>query len=362
MKPAAGKVSIMMPVYNGEKYIESAIQSVVSQSYQNWELIIVNDGSTDQTTKILEKFSDQRIKKLHQKNQGEAAARNTALANMEGEYLAFLDADDLFFPDFLKNMIDFLANRAELDACYCDGWYIDTDGNQLDTLSKQRRGPFENNIFEALVRASDVFGPPTCTLIRREIVSQQAIQFDTRIIIGPDWDFFIKVAQFANWGYLEFKGVKYRVHQTNITLTTSSIKRQESLALCRENAIHNTSFEHCSNEVRYYVFYDLLINIIFDQPERQDAWIQSAQFSRLSRKDSSKILRLTAAKSISQAQTCPLTKGWLKKSILLNPFDFKTWLIYFLNGFSPNIAQKILITRHNSVQSPNNSPFKINAK
>jgi len=357
-----GRVSIMMPVYNGEKYIQAAIQSVILQTYQNWELVIVNDGSSDRTPMILVNFTDIRIKVIHQENQGEATARNTALKYMEGEYLAFLDADDLYFPEFLESMVNFLINRPTLDAVYCDGWYIDTNDNYLELLSNQRRGPFQNDIFEALVRASDVFGPPTCTLIRRKIISINQIEFDPRIVIGPDWDFFIKVAQFSKWGYLELKGVKYRVHQTNITLTTSTTKRLESLALCRENTIKNIRFDGCANEVKYYAFYDLLVNIIYSQSKRQEEWFNSIQFSKILKKDRAKLLRLTAVESIIKDQSNLFVKEWLQKSFSLNPTDIKTCLLLLLVILSPNITHKILIMRHNSVQSANNSPFKIDSK
>ena len=362
MEFIAGKVSIMMPVFNGEKFIEFAITSILDQTYQDWELIVVNDGSTDQTTTILDRFQDGRIKIIHQKNQGEAVARNTALTEMNGEFLSFLDADDLYFPGFLESMSGFLSSQPEIDACYCDGWYIDTQDQILTQLSGQRRGPFEGDIFEPLIRASDVFGPPTCTLIRRKLVQEHQIQFDPRIVIGPDWDFFIQVAQFSKWKYLNYQGVKYRVHQTNITLTTSSSKRRESLAICRENAIRNVRFQDCAEEVKYYVFYDLLINILFDQPERLNAWLLSENFKSLSSKNKAKLLRLSAAELISGKKAIPLANAWLTDSLSLNRRDMKTVFIYNLNKFAPNLCQKILFKRHNSVQSAHNSPFKITAK
>jgi len=362
MEFLTGKVSIMMPVFNGEKFVESAIRSILTQTYENWELIIVNDGSTDKTPSILEQFQDSRVKIIHQENQGEAVARNAALRSMNGEFLSFLDADDLYFPFFLESMVKFLISQPDIDACYCDGWYINTEDEILTPLSSQRRGPFRGDIFEPLIRASDVFGPPTCTLIRRNIVEKHQLEFDPRIIIGPDWDFFIKIAQFTNWEYLDFKGVKYRVHQTNITLTTSSFKRRESLAICRENAILNVRFQNCTNEVKYYVFYDLLINILYDQPERLNYWLKSEIFNSLLPKDRAKLLRLTAAEMISEGIANPFVNAWLRDSLKLNQMDVKTLSIYYLNKFVPNICQKILFHRHNSVQSPQQSPFKIHNK
>ena len=95
-------VSIIMPAYNAEKYIEEAIESVLKQTYRNWELIIVNDCSIDATEQIVKKYQeqDERIK-FHSltENQGVANARNTALQNAVGRYIAFLDSDDMWLPE-----------------------------------------------------------------------------------------------------------------------------------------------------------------------------------------------------------------------------------------------------------------------
>lgn len=88
-------ISIIMPAYNAEKYIAEAIESVIKQSYSNWELIIVNDGSIDQTANCVQKFKDRRIRYFDQGNRGASAARNIALSVMQGDFFCFLDADDV---------------------------------------------------------------------------------------------------------------------------------------------------------------------------------------------------------------------------------------------------------------------------
>ena len=100
-------ISIIMPVYNSEKYISEAIESVCNQSYKNWELLIVNDGSTDYTSKIIDDFAkkDSRIKVFHRKNEGVSMARNFALNQICGEYVTFIDSDDMYHADRLKRML-----------------------------------------------------------------------------------------------------------------------------------------------------------------------------------------------------------------------------------------------------------------
>ena len=90
------KVSIIMPVYNAEKYVSEAIESVRNQSYENWELIIVDDGSTDHSPEIIDRYAqkDVRIQSFHNKNEGVSAARNFALSKISGELVTFIDSDD----------------------------------------------------------------------------------------------------------------------------------------------------------------------------------------------------------------------------------------------------------------------------
>jgi glycosyltransferase involved in cell wall biosynthesis len=194
-----------MPAYNAEAYIGQAIESVLAQSYQRWELVVVDDGSIDGTGRIASRYGDSRIRLIRQDNQGEAAARNTALSNIQGEYLAFLDADDLYLPHHLDTTVGYLQAQSKAEGVYTDGYYIDQMGSQLQTLSSRRRGPFEGNLFEEVLYGSDVFGPPTCVVLRNQLIESHGLKFDEEIVIGPDWDFFAKYAELGDFGYIEQK-------------------------------------------------------------------------------------------------------------------------------------------------------------
>ncbi|WP_163409473.1 glycosyltransferase family 2 protein [Flavobacterium ajazii] len=127
-------VSILTPTYNAEKFIQATIESVLNQTYQNWEMILVDDGSTDQTVPIIEDFAqqDNRIKlfKLSE-NKGNGFARNAALENAVGKYIAYLDADDLWFPEKIEKQIHFLKRN---DLYFTFSFYdsIDEEGNNLN--------------------------------------------------------------------------------------------------------------------------------------------------------------------------------------------------------------------------------------
>lgn len=127
-------VSILIPTFNAEKFIKAAVESVQKQTYENWEMILVDDASTDETVKIIADFAqkDSRIKHYQlQTNSGNGFARNIALEKASGKYIAFLDADDLWFPEKLEKQIQFLkANNLSFTFSFYD--CIDDNGNNLN--------------------------------------------------------------------------------------------------------------------------------------------------------------------------------------------------------------------------------------
>jgi glycosyltransferase involved in cell wall biosynthesis len=108
------KVSVIMAAYNAERYIREAIHSILSQTFGNFEFLIVNDGSTDATKEILEQYDDPRIRVMHQSNQGCASARDRAIAQASGEYIAIMDADDISLPNRLEKTVAYLDEHPEV--------------------------------------------------------------------------------------------------------------------------------------------------------------------------------------------------------------------------------------------------------
>lgn len=127
-------VSIIMPSYNTERFIADSIQSVLNQTYQNWELIIVDDCSTDNTDSVVATISDNRVKYLkNEKNSGAAVSRNRALREAKGKWIAFLDSDDLWMPNKLEKQIKFMEENA-YHFSYTNYEEIDEDSNPLGKL------------------------------------------------------------------------------------------------------------------------------------------------------------------------------------------------------------------------------------
>lgn len=127
------KVTVLMPAYNAENFIAEAIRSVLEQSFADFELLIVNDGSTDSTAKIIDSFKDQRIVQIYQPNKGIAAALNTGLSHARAPYVARFDADDICYPDRLKVQYDFITTYSDYGIIGSGADYVDADGHYVFT-------------------------------------------------------------------------------------------------------------------------------------------------------------------------------------------------------------------------------------
>ncbi|MFR0523089.1 glycosyltransferase family 2 protein [Limosilactobacillus reuteri subsp. suis] len=130
-KLISGLVSIIMPCYNGETFIKETIESVLNQTYQLWELLIIDDGSQDNSVDIIKSYqADQRIKLIQQPNGGSAMARNNGIRHSQGQYMALLDSDDIWLPNFLEEQIKFMKSKNAICVC-CSYGRIDEKSNDI---------------------------------------------------------------------------------------------------------------------------------------------------------------------------------------------------------------------------------------
>ena len=335
-------VSIIMPAYNVQQYIGLAIESVLAQRFVDWELVIVNDGSKDNTRDVIARYTDPRITCIDQQNGGEAAARNTALDHIQGDYIAFLDADDFYRNDHLELTIGYLQQHAEKDAVYTDGVHIDPQGKQLMSLSSRRRGPFEGDLFEQIIRASDVFGPPGCVVVRAAPIQHAHLRFDTGIGYGTDWDFWARFSATAQFGYVNEATYFYRIHPTNLTLSTDTQKRFLAWSKCRSRAIKMGEFNTCSLDAREAIFYDLLVVLLNGKPDEQGRVVLWPEFKELPVFTQAKLLRLMASKAVAATGGSPYVKEWFELSRKLNPSDWRGRMLFVLYKFSPGLCHRML--------------------
>jgi glycosyltransferase involved in cell wall biosynthesis len=197
-----------MPCYNAAKYLDDAIDSLRAQTYGDFELLAVDDGSKDETLARLEQNAarDPRIRFFSQKNAGPSAARNIALRHVMGEYVCFLDADDVLLPQKLERQIRFLQQHPQVDLVYSD--YYTGDANLDLTALTAIRFP-QIDMLEA-VALRNAF-PPLVPLFRRRLMDAVG-EFDEAFRMTEDWDYWIRCAKLGTFAYLPGAMVIYRTH------------------------------------------------------------------------------------------------------------------------------------------------------
>ena len=182
------RLSIILPVFNGEEFLKETIESVISQIFQDWELIIVNDGSTDSSEDISINFAqhDSRIKIFSQSNQGLSSARNAGFAQCNGELIGFLDADDLYLSECLDIVSHrFTTSKADL---IISGYYYFQNNNQLHS---HRLGERQISHLE-LIKGN--LAPPVAHFIRKDFANELG-GFDASLRSCEDWDFWIRAGK-----------------------------------------------------------------------------------------------------------------------------------------------------------------------
>lgn len=198
-------ISIIVPAYNAEKYLRESVDSALCQTHNEREIIVINDGSTDRTSQILTEYGD-KIRVVHQTNQGSAVACNTGVAVAHGEWIAFLDADDIWLPEKLAQQIEHCGNTAisHTDSiCFGDALSCDIRRSSFEP-------PYSGKVLKELLIRN--FITKSTVLMRRQVF-QDIGGFDPSYIAVEDWPFFLKVCAEHELGYLPEALVRYRVHK-----------------------------------------------------------------------------------------------------------------------------------------------------
>lgn len=177
--------SVIIPTYNRAKMVVKAINSVQHQTYSDWELIVVDDGSTDNTKETIEIINDNRIKYIYQKNAERSAARNNGIANAKGNYICFLDSDDYFLPTRLEGLKRFIDECSEKHALFYTAIIFDKDG-VLKERTEVKRG--SNTVFDFVTNA--IIGTPQ-TCIHKALLESNL--FNPSFRIGEDMELWLRI-------------------------------------------------------------------------------------------------------------------------------------------------------------------------
>jgi teichuronic acid biosynthesis glycosyltransferase TuaG len=251
-------VSIIMPAYNAERYILSSIQSVINQSFQNWELIIIDDGSTDNTAKIVKSIQevDDRIVYFYQQNKRLGAARNSGFKIAKGNWIAFLDSDDLWKPSKLELQVDFVEKN-QVDVVFTDGDIL-IEQTQEKQPYITRSGWFTGDEMYDILYVENIV-PVLSVLMNRSWIDKIGQQDESMSIFGcEDWDYWLRIAKSGGKFYgISEKLFYYRVHSQAMSRNNTIMKLAESTALYNNIDIKSTGNKFLRNR-----FQDLCVPII----------------------------------------------------------------------------------------------------
>lgn len=215
-------ISVIVPSYNCARYIAAALESALQQDYPNKEILVVDDGSTDNSLEVLRGFGD-RIQVITQANAGAAAARNTGLRAAKGEYLAFLDADDLWLPGKLTAQANYLDAHPEIGLVYSawQEWHARADGEfdpppavpasdaSTEIVAQESGWMYNRLLLDCAIHT-------TTAMIRGKVAGEVGL-FDVKLRRGQDYDYWLRVSRVTPIHKLKAVLSLYRIHRESIT-------------------------------------------------------------------------------------------------------------------------------------------------
>jgi glycosyltransferase involved in cell wall biosynthesis len=262
------KVTILMPVYNGEKYVKEAIKSILDQTYQDFEFLIINDGSTDQSLRIIKKFDDQRIRVMeNEHNMGLIASLNKGIENSRGEYIARMDGDDVSLPQRLEIQVAYMDKHPEIGIA---GSFVKIKNNGIEYAGRYFR---ESEEIKANLLFNTAFAHPS-VIIRKELLSKNNLKFDENFKHAEDYDLWERAANFAKFSNIPDILLIYRKHQDNVCNVYADIQSDNARKV-RSRVLKKMGIDASENELMIHESIKKPSNLEFDDfIKRKETWLQ----------------------------------------------------------------------------------------
>ncbi len=214
------EVSVVVPAHNAESTLAATIDSALAQTFADLEVIVVDDGSTDDTAKVVLGFSDPRVKLVVTSNGGVSRARNRGIGMGRGELIALLDADDTWLPEKVERQVSFMRSHPEVGLCSTAAIRVDAGGDPIGPIPVL---PFRDYCLGLLMH-SMIAGCVSSGMVRREVVST-AGGFDPKFSQGADWDFWLRASLVTPVKPLPLPLVRYRDHSSNMSKDVALLER-----------------------------------------------------------------------------------------------------------------------------------------
>jgi glycosyltransferase involved in cell wall biosynthesis len=220
-------VTVICPTYNAAAFIEPTIQSVLHQTYRDFEFIVVDDGSTDHTKQVIEKYAN-KIRYVYKENGGQSSSRNAGIRIAQGKYIALIDHDDLWLPNKLELQVQEIAksDSTGLVTCSCTGF---RDGKDTGTHTPRINSLNRKQLIKRLL-LGNVIGSCSTILVRAECFQKLGF-FDESLRMAEDWDLYLRIAQSYDIRCVEQPLVRYRWHNRNYSNASAEINLSNELTV-----------------------------------------------------------------------------------------------------------------------------------
>lgn len=226
---ASPSVTVLMPVYNAGQYIKEAIDSVLSQTFKDFEFLILNDGSIDNSTEIIQEYKDERIR--YEAFQHDfLTTLNNGIELSKGKYIARMDADDIMMPDRLAVQFDFMEKHSDIVAC---GSYITFIGNEQNILE---RPISPNEVFESLMLFCPIANPSS--MVRRKVIIDHHIRYDPNYLYAEDYKFWTELVKYGKIANIPLVLLKYRISAGQVSNTHRNQQAELSEKISREMILY----------------------------------------------------------------------------------------------------------------------------
>lgn len=213
-------VTIVTPVYNQAGFLAATIESVLAQTYPNIEYIVVDDGSTDNSLEVAQRYGD-RVRVVSQQNAGQAAALNAGWGSSRGEILAYLSSDDRLLPDAVSTMVRALQRRPDCSVAYCDFWLIDADGQRMQAVRTEEFSDYR-------LRVHLVCQPGPGAFFRREVFDRTG-GWDAGLRQVPDYEFWLRASRYGAFQRVPYALAEYRIHEESASFRSMSVVRADEI-------------------------------------------------------------------------------------------------------------------------------------
>ncbi|WP_414754035.1 glycosyltransferase family 2 protein [Anabaena sp. CCY 9910] len=233
-------ISVIIPAYNAERTILETISSVQQQTFSDFELIIINDGSTDRTLELIQNIQDERLKIFSYENGGLPVARNRGISLASGEFIAFLDADDLWTPDKLELQLTALQQNPEAGVAYSWTYFMDEQGkSSIPGVSLFFEGDVQANLL-----VNNFLASGSNPLVRKQAIESVG-EFDSNYTACEDWDYWLRLS--AAWNFVVVPKHQIFYRQSATSMSSTKVKNMEDNGLL----VIEKTFQSVKPELQY---------------------------------------------------------------------------------------------------------------